>query len=46
MAYLIFANVCDRAQLALPYAEVAAQLMELTLLGYLVEGPQGYERIG
>jgi DNA processing protein len=33
-------------QLALPYAEVAAQLMELTLLGYLAEGPQGYERIG
>jgi DNA processing protein len=33
-------------QLALPYAEVAAQLMELTLLGYLVEGPKGYERIG
>ena len=33
-------------QLALPYAEVAAQLMELSLLGYLIEGPQGYEIIG
>ena len=33
-------------QLALPYAEVATQLMELSLLGYVIEGPQGYERIG
>ena len=32
-------------QMALPYAAVAAQLMELSLLGYVTEGPQGYVRI-
>jgi len=32
-------------QLALPYAEVATLLMELTLLGYVAEAEQGFERI-
>ena len=35
--------ICQQS--LLPYAEVASQLMELTLLGYLAEGAQGYERI-
>ena len=32
-------------QMALPYAEVATLLMELSLLGYVVEAERGYERI-
>ena len=32
-------------QMALPYAEVATLLMELTLLGYVAEAEQGFERI-
>lgn len=35
--------ICQHSPL--PYAEVASHLMELTILGYLVEGVQGYERI-
>lgn len=35
--------ICQQS--TLPYAEVASLLMELTLMGYLVEGVQGYERI-
>ena len=32
-------------QMSLPYAEVATLLMELSLLGYVVEAERGFERI-
>ena len=35
--------ICQR--LRLPYSDIAEGLMELTLQGYLMESPQGFERI-